>query len=296
MEAYFKMSKHPKLIFTLCILCGLIAACNLARVAQDPEENNTTSIWTQTAQVVQTQLPPKTVATDTPVSPTLTNTPITNSLTQNVPKKIISFRQGGTAKHIQEAIKNGEAHTYLVQASEGQTLILTVASPNDDVFLGVKGEQDGQELISTAAQSSYWVGTLPETQEYLVTLTTNNPDTYYFLTIEVPANIQFQPGSDSVSLEGYIDVDNAFHPDVMTRVRYLIHASEDQTMTIELNSPNLDNLSLGVSGQQDRQNYLSYHVKNNGGEVYLPVSQGYYIDVYSTGGVSTEFTLNISIK
>jgi hypothetical protein len=290
------MLKYSRLIFILCILCGLLAACNLTSITQNSEDNDTASIWTQTSQAVQTHLPPTTAATNTPIPPTLSHTPTSASPPQNVPNKSFTFKPGGTSMIIQKAIKNGETHSHLVQASESQTMILTVVSPNNDVFLGVKGVQDNLELLSTAAQSSYWVGTLPGTQEYLITLTTNNPDTYYFLTVEIPANIHFQPGSDSVTIDGYIDVHTELHPDVMTRVRYLVYASEGQTMTIELNSPNLDHLSIGVFGQQDGQRHLAYHVKNSGGELQVPLSQGYYIDVYSIGGVSTDFTLDVSIK
>jgi hypothetical protein len=130
----------------------------------------------------------------------------------------------------------------------------------------------------------------------LISLTTQNPDTYYFLSVEIPANINFQPETYSAIVDGFIDVDEYFHPDAMTRVRYLAYAFAGQAMEVELKSPNLDNLSLGVVGQKDGQVYIQYSIKNKGGNVYLPVSQGYYIDVYSPSGNSTTFSLDVKIE
>ena len=105
-----------------------------------------------------------------------------------------------------------------------------------------------------------------------------------------------QKTSHSATIEGFVDVDTDFHPEVMTRVRYLAYATAGQTMTVKLTSRNLERLSLGISGQQDGQVYVAYQVKNNGGEVYLPITQGYYLDVYSTEGKSTAFTLEVTIR
>ena len=178
----------------------------------------------------------------------------------------------------------------------GQALILTATSEHNDVFLDVKGLEDGVHLVWAANSIPYWFGILPKTQPYQIILTTNNPDTYYFLSVEIPALIYFETGAYSGTIDGYIHVDERFYPDVMTRVRYLAYATSGQTMTVNITSPNQDDLSLGIYGQQDGQLYVRYQVKNSGGEVYLPISQGYYLDVYSTGGKSTAFTLEITIK
>jgi hypothetical protein len=208
----------------------------------------------------------------------------------------IRFQQGGTSGYRQKSISKGELHRYSVRAFEGQTLILTVSSPNNDVYLDVRGLQDGRQLVWAGSQTRHWVGTLPRTQAYLVTLSTNNPDTDYFLSVEVPANIYFDRGAYSDIIEGYIDVHTHFHPDVLTRVRYLAYAFADQTMTVKLSSPNLDDLSVGVYGQADGKAYIRYQVKNDGGVIELPTTQGYYIDIYAVNGKSAEFTLKLTIK
>jgi hypothetical protein len=162
--------------------------------------------------------------------------------------------------------------------------------------MDLKGIQDGKQLLWASEEKSDWTGVLPKTQDYLLTLTTKNQDTRYFLSIEIPSTISFQPGAYSTMIDGFIDVDTALHPNVFTRIRYLAYANAGQTMWVELDSPNMDDLSLGITGQQDGQAYVRYQVKNSGGKVDLPISQGYYLDVYSTGVRSTAFTLLVTIK
>ena len=108
--------------------------------------------------------------------------------------------------------------------------------------------------------------------------------------------IAFAPGAASVELDGYIEIDPAFSPGVMTRVRYLVHGAAGQTMNIVLNSDNLDQLSMGIIGQGDGQPYLRYEVKTNGGTLVMPVTQGYYLDVYAVGQKSAAFTLIVEIQ
>jgi hypothetical protein len=320
------MAKKRFLAFPILALWISILACNLVSSVQNLVEEGTaivpistaqngdnandilSALATQTAQFVQpsstpnlpTPSPPRTM-TSTPITATATDmvfvqTPVPPTQTPGMRVNKISFRKGGTSAYVQEPISHRIQHHYSVRAMGGQTLILTVSSPNNDVYLGVRGIQDGQQLLWPSAQTSYWFGTLPETQDYQITLTTQNPDTYYFLSVEIPANIYFQPGTYSATIDGFIDVDGYFHPDVMTRIRYLAHAFASQTMEVTLSSPDLSNLSLGIVGQQDGQVYIRYQVKNSGGKVDLPISQGYYLDVYSTDGKSTTFTLEIAIK
>lgn len=247
----------------------------------------------------ETAPPPSTTITNTPITPTdappsETVIPPTSTLLSYFYQA--NFRRGGTSAFYQKTIHAWEQHHYTVWAMEGQTLILNASSANNDVTLAVRGLEDGQQLLWPGAQARYWSGRLPRTQNYLVTISTSNPETTYFLGIEVPVNIFFDLGAYSDTIEGYIDVDASFHPNVLTRVRYLARASEGQKMTVKLNSPNINALSLGIVGQADGKVYLNYDVKNREGEVKLPSTQGYYIDVYSVNGKSTSFTLKVTIR
>jgi len=321
-------------VMPLLALLSAVSACNLNTLTTTGKDEMTAAVYitsTQVAQLVQETLsvlatqtalaapasptslrpspfptftPTPTAATPTATDtaltqtaslPTPTDTPQSPSITPVVVYDGIRFRQGGTSAYAQKSIDNGKQHRYTVRALEGQSLCLNVSSPNNDVYLEVKGLQDSQQLLWAGAQATSWTGLLPKTQDYLITLTTSNPGTTYFLAVEVPAKISFDPGAYSDTIEGYIDVDDVFHPDVLTRVRYLAYASAGQVMTVKLSSPNLDDLSLGIVGEKDGQVYLRYEVKNSGGTIELPATQGYYIDVYSTSGKSTSFTLKVTI-
>jgi hypothetical protein len=207
----------------------------------------------------------------------------------------IRFQPGGTFTFVQNSIGAGEQHTYALRAMASQTMIVSVISPNNDVFLGVNGIQGGQQLLSTNASTASWTGTLPQSQDYALTLTTNNPNTYYILEIEIPANIRFEPGTYSTVIDGHIEVfDQTSYALIDNHVTYLLYASAGQTVDVKLSSPNLEALSLGVYGQQDGQPYQRWQVKNHGYYGVLPLTQGYYLKVFSNG-TSTDFTLKITI-
>jgi hypothetical protein len=269
--------------------------------SMDDVQGTLSALATQTAQALpptETPIPP--TPTTPPATPTFTNTP-TPEATKPPPQEPgtiekIRFRSGGTSAYTTKSIEAGDLHRYRVRAIQGQTMILTASSPDNDVYLDVKGYQGGQILLTSESQASYWLGTLPSNQEYLISLTTDNPDTYYFLTIEIPANIYFDKGAYSDTIDGYINVDETFHPDVMTRVRYMAYAFSGQTMTVELSSPNLNDLSMGISGKKTGEVYVHHQVLNSGGEFVLPATQHYYLDIYSISGTSTSFTLKLTIK
>lgn len=202
-----------------------------------------------------------------------------------IPSYEIRFKPGGTYAFAQRSIKAGTHHAYTLRALADQTMIISVTSPDKDVFLsGVKGIRVEQQLISNDAYIGSWTGTLPQTQDYQITLTTNNPDTYYFLTVEIPANIRFGPGTYSAVLDGHVEAYDRSSPETTdAHVTYLAYASSGQTMDVRLFSPNLDALSLAVYGQDDGQVYQHFEVNNSGYYGNLPSTQGYYLKVVSNG-------------
>jgi hypothetical protein len=213
-----------------------------------------------------------------------------------LPGNPITFLPGGTSAFVQEPIQVSKPHIYTLRATAGQILIVSAASPDNDVFLEIAESESGEVLLSSELQDSDWTGTLPHTGEYRITLTTNSTDTYYFLSVEIPVNIIFEPGENSVFIEGVVNIHTDFYPDVMTRVRYLVQVKAGQTLDVVLSSPNLDALSMGVTGQTDGQPYLRNHVKNSGFSGALPTAQGYYLDVYAVGGELVSFTLTVAVQ
>jgi len=208
----------------------------------------------------------------------------------------IHFKPGGTATYLQGSLKAGEQHRYKIQALANQTMIVSVSSDQNDVFVEISGLQGGQQLVSTSAHTPYWTGILPQTQDYVITLTTNNPGTPYFLQVEIPADVRFEPGTSSTVVAGHIEIlDPTVQDSPDNFVTYLLYASAGQTLDVELSSPHLGALSLGVYGQTDGQPYRRWQVKNYGYYGVLPLTQGYYLKVFSNG-VSTDFALDITIN
>ncbi len=236
--------------------------------------------------------------TETPIKSDTTEsalptTPAENALPHQPSE--IKFKSGGTSAYLNGRINAGEKQFYTVKAAGGQTMLLAITSDNKDVILGIKGLSDGQTLLSLSDNSSDFVTTLPSTQEYQITLLGGQTETYYFLSVEVPVDLSIEPG-EIHTVDGYIEIFEQFHPNIFTRVRYLLSVYQGQTLSLKLESPSIDSLNLGMIGQSDGQRYLNYHVKGVESELKLPVTQGYYIDVNSTSGESTGFSLTVEIK
>ena len=118
----------------------------------------------------------------------------------------------------------------------------------------------------------------------------------YFLSVEIPADLTVTAGAGPLSVDGYVDVLTAFYPDAFTRVRYLIYLEEGTTLDVNLQSQDLDHLTLALSGKSDGVPYLRYVVKSSGiDRMPITVSQGYYLDVYDLSATSAEYTLVIEV-
>jgi len=209
--------------------------------------------------------------------------------------KELCFKTGGTYTFVQNSMRAEEHPTYTLHALTDQTMIVSIASSNKDVFLGIEGLHNGKILLSTSEEKGSWTGSLPQTQDYVISLVTDNPQTDYFLTVEIPRNIHFIPGTTSTVVDGHIEVfDLVQDESVDNHVTYLVHALAGQTIDAQLSSPNLEALSMGVYGQEDGQPYLRYQVKNHGFHGVIPLSQVYYLKVFSNGP-STDFSLKITI-
>ena len=310
----FHPGRFLLLILPLLMLLGSVSGCASKRpdddfvivatsTAQAVSEilDNLSDMATQTSQAVQptvTPVPPSPSPTFTATVPTQTPTASSAVLSTHPSGLVdkIRFSSGATSAYFQKSITSGEQHLYTIRALKDQTMIVTASSPGNDVYVDIEGLTGGEHLLRSSEKVTSWSGKLPQNQVYQISLTTDNPDTYYFLLVEVPAVIRFKIGAYSDSVNGYIQGNTAFYPGVITRVRYQAYALEGQTMTVKLVSSNLDDLSLGIVGQRDGKEYLNYEVKNTVGELVLPVSQNYYLDVYAINGTSTSFNLEITIK
>ena len=97
----------------------------------------------------------------------------------------ISFAAGGTSATVPGNIGPGEVRQYVLGASQGQTMTVSVTSPNNDVVLAVWGA-DGTVLLSDHAGATEWQGVLPATQDYFIGLSGAAGQTLYRLSVVIP--------------------------------------------------------------------------------------------------------------
>jgi len=208
----------------------------------------------------------------------------------------IKFRDGGTMAYLKGDIAAGEKLAWTFEAAAGQTLIAGVSSNDVDVYFEIKGLDDGVTLVPFSDRSSSATLRLPATQAYQITLSSPT-DNVYFLTVEIPADLTVTAGSGPVKVNGYVDVWGSFYPDALTRVRYLIYLESGTIFNVQLKSDALEDLTLALTGKGDGVPYLRYVVKSDGiNDLSVPVSQGYYLDVYDVTSQSAAYTLVIEIS
>jgi hypothetical protein len=159
-------------------------------------EPTSTSISPQPTPVVVTATPlPPTPVPPTPAPPTATPLPSASR---------IQFAAGGTTASVDGEVDSGQTLYYVLQAGATQTMNVSLWSPNGDVYLGIAGA-NGQVLLDGALHDANWVGTLPTTQDYYLSLTPGNGRTSYSLSVEIPQLPTGGPTSTAAPVAGTFD-------------------------------------------------------------------------------------------
>ncbi len=302
--AHFCCGGQIRRIFCLGLLMVfLLSGCNLparetiseegASATQFVQDLSDLATQTQVAAAENTSQPAETVPAAATQNPTLTPTsnPPASSPNPDLPRqKGIRFRTGGTMAVIQEQIRAGAKHTYLLQAAAGQTMILGVSSNDVDAYLGLIVLDSGQTLIDPADQAAIKTLKLPATRDYQISVFCPTDNTYS-LTVEIPALVEVFVGEGPVELEGYLDVLDSLGG-YETRIRYLVEAEAGQRLIVDQQDANI---TLALSGKENQETYLRHAVLNNRLDFELPETQGYYVDVYSVSGESTAFSLTFEL-
>jgi len=175
---------------------------------------------------------------------------------------------------------------YVVRAMANQTMLATIYSPNNNVYLGVVGLSDGIPLLRTAAGATQFTGVLPHSQDYRLTLFSPDQNSNYTLQVIIPARIKFAHGAYSASVDGYVGGKSTNY--------YLLRASAGQTMTVTILSPHNDVL-LTIYGMQDGSPLVRYVSGATTWSGVLPGTQDYMIEAVSVGA-NTSYTLQVMVK
>jgi hypothetical protein len=82
----------------------------------------------------------------------------------------ISFNEGSTSSYVNGKLESSTSQKYVLRAMEGQEMVVSlINSPPHQGLLVIYGE-DGTVLISDHAETTYWSGILPSTQDYYISV------------------------------------------------------------------------------------------------------------------------------
>jgi peptidoglycan/xylan/chitin deacetylase (PgdA/CDA1 family) len=108
--------------------------------------------------------------------------------------KTIEFAPSANSASVAGRIALNQVDRYQFGARAGQRITVTTSSAKDDVFLSIRGLEDGVVLQSILAEATVFSGDLSKTQEYGVSLVTpQGSPVDYLLRVEIAGGPQPTP-------------------------------------------------------------------------------------------------------
>ena len=283
------LKPRARIFLAVHITAVLILACGVSVTPTSVPGQVDTPVPSNTPILIQPVSPTPTVVTNTPSSgPTVTSTPVSSpAAALPIPAASqIRFSPGSTYGIVEGTIQAGQTLSYFLRANKGQPMIAMVSSPNNDVTLSILA-QDGTVLLPAAHKATMWQGTLPETQNYYLTVAGGSSTESFTLTANIAARIQLGAGQYSTTVNG--TTVNGYE------VLYVVLASGGQTLEVTVNTAPED-AALTIWGFSDGQPYARAQNGVTSFSMQLPSTQDYIIEVVPQGGRVINYTLNITIK
>jgi len=199
-----------------------------------------------------------------------------------LPKRIV-FAAGATSTTITGTMAGRDPHLYTLEAGAGQVMSVSVAAPStgNNVWLTISGA-DGAVLLRQEALQTIWMGRLPASQVYYLTVQGDGRPAAYTLQVSIARRISFAPGSTSTTLEGTIAMPEG--------VEFVLEARAGQTLTYSV-TPG-DRVYVTLAGM-DGSPLARYQPSWSG---VLPLTQDYLLRVAAAGGATgIGYRLEISI-
>jgi hypothetical protein len=203
-------------------------------------------------------------------------------MTVMVPERI-SFAPGASQATVQGQLPAHSKHDYVIGIQADQPIEIDV-TPQEAVQLVIYGV-DGTVLKSGMGGSAVFRGIAPTTQDYIVSLVTGPEATSYTMSIQIPARIQFAPGTSSATEQGQLEP--------YQRRSYAVHGLEGQQMAVAVTVP-AGPVSLTIYGM-DGTALKSGMGEGTTFEGALPSSQDYILTV-TAGDTAVGYTLEVSIQ
>jgi len=213
----------------------------------------------------------------------------------------IQFAPGATSATVSSPVQNclpqgaDGVGGYALRALAGQTMRVSLDSPNHNVYLTIRGA-DGAVLKSYNDWGVTWEGILPSTQDYYLLPTAVGGDSRFTLSVWVsplgrvppPTRIRFAPGAISGSVWGHLGSGG--------QARYVLWAARGQRLQWRVwPSPGatLPPLDVTVTGPDGR---VWSGLPLDSAIAALPLSGDYFISLRSRpGSGSANFTMEVTI-
>ena len=289
---YPTFTKTWKPLTALAIIVFISLACGGTTTPIAPlSQSDVATVVAATIQALTAQAPTPLPPTTIPPTAALLSTAVPTfplvQPTQILPEATrINFLTGATTGSVTGTIQPGETKTYVLEASQGQPMIVMTNSLNNDVTMSIK-TKGGTSILNATSKLSNWQGTLPTTEDYYISVYGGAVAENFSLFVEIPARIKFAPGADSAIVSGKTVGGN--------NVTYTLFASEGQTMKVDLNGTG-GNAALTIYGFSDGQPYIRSVTGATTFNFKLPLTQDYIIEVVPMAGQVVNYTLVINIK
>ncbi len=291
-RAFIRIRKPLAALAPLAMIAFITLACGATATPIAPlSQSDVATIVAATIQALTAQaptsIPPTAIPpTATPLSTAVPTFPPVQP-TQILPASTrINFLLGTTTGSVTGTIQAGETKTYVLEASQGQPMIVMTNSFNNDVTMSIK-TKGGTSILSAASKLSNWQGTLPTTEDYYISIYGGATAENFTLSVEIPARIKFAANADSANVSGKtVGGDN---------VAYTVFASQGQNMKVDLNGVG-SNAALTIYGFSDGQPYIRSVTGATTFNFKLPLTQDYIIEVVPMAGQVVNYTLVINIK
>jgi Ig-like domain-containing protein len=89
------------------------------------------------------------------------------SLNVTIPQRIV-FEPGAVGKTVNGTTSARQTVTFLLRASAGQTMTVTLSAPPNSAGLTIYGLSDGNPLVRAVSGATTWTGPLPGTEDYVI--------------------------------------------------------------------------------------------------------------------------------
>lgn len=273
-----------KLLSRLWLACPLLLGSLVAcydETAITSSPTDLSRIVAATATAISQPEPTPMVSTLVVAAPSAQPTP-----TPAMPPTRVNFLSGATTGVVSGSIGAQKTVAYVLQAGQDQPMLVQVQSSKGDVTLSIR-TQGGTWLLPPGAAQSAWKGTLPQTEDYLVTLYGGAGAQQFTLSIEIASRIKFAPGADAAKISGSTVGGNS--------VAYTMFVLKDQKVEITLYGLG-GKAALAVWGFADGKVLLGTDSGKTSFTFKAALTQDYILEIVPKLGQVLDFVIFIKIQ